>query len=204
MSEPATRETFQEEIVTQRNDRFVLPVKAELQSRMEGIIHDASASRRTVFLEPLSIVPKNNQLGLLAAEERREVIRILIELTGRVRVVWPGLKIQIAAAARLDCLQARARLGRRLGAVRPEIDPRRIKIESAKHPLLLLSGERTIPVDLQFPEGKSVLIILRAQRRRQDRGPEDPGVAPPHGPLRGCWSRPPRARGSPSANVFSP
>ena len=159
MTDPRAGEMVQEAIVTQRNDRFVLPVKAGLQNRMEGIIHDASASRRTVFVEPLSIVSKNNQLGLMAAEEREEVIRILTGLTDRLREIWPELKGQIETGAKLDCLQARARLARRLGAVRPEIDPTRLRLKGARHPLLLLGGGRVIPVDLHFPEGKSILII---------------------------------------------
>ena len=159
LTDPRAGEIVQEAIVTQRNDRFVVPVKAGLQNRMEGIIHDASASRRTVFVEPLSIVSKNNQLGLMAAEEREEVIRILTNLTDRLREVWPELKYQIQTGAELDCLQARARLARRLKAVRPEIDPVRLELKGARHPLLLLGGGRVIPVDLRFPEGKSILII---------------------------------------------
>ena len=153
MTDPRAKETVREEIVTQRNDRFVLPVKASLQSRMEGIIHDASASRQTVFVEPLSVVSKNNQLGLMAAEERREVIRILTELTERIREIWPELKGQIKAAADLDCLQARARLSRRLKAIRPEIDRSRLHLKGARHPPAPPGPGRGHPGGSAFPGG---------------------------------------------------
>jgi len=160
LDEQRGRGLIQEELITQRNDRFVVPVKSGRQGELEGVIHDASATRRTVYLEPLAVTGLNNQLGLLAGEERREIERILKRLTGLVAAIWPDLEGQIDVLAELDGLQARARLAERLKAVRPELDQSgRLELREARHPLLCLSGREVIPVDLVFPQDKRTLII---------------------------------------------
>ena len=159
------REIFSQEVVTQRNDRFVVPVKASAQGRLEGIIHDSSASRRTVFVEPLSVVSGNNRLGLLSAEERREVIRILTGLTRRIGLIWPQLGAEIEIGARLDSIQARASFGLSLNAIRPELGRPDwegsfgLRLLQARHPLLILAGGKVVPVDLIYPDQGAALII---------------------------------------------
>jgi len=91
MADGQSQGLWQDEIVTQRNDRFVLPLKASRKGEIEGIIHDSSATRQTVYCEPLAVVGLNNQLGLMSAEERQEVIRILTRLTQRLGAIWPEL-----------------------------------------------------------------------------------------------------------------
>ncbi|MBW1712900.1 MAG: Smr/MutS family protein [Deltaproteobacteria bacterium] len=160
MADGQSQGLWQDEIVTQRNDRFVLPLKASRKGEIEGIIHDSSATRQTVYCEPLAVVGLNNQLGLMSAEERQEVIRILTRLTQRLGAIWPELSAQIEIGAHLDCLQARARLGQRLGAIRPEIDEGgRLELIEARHPLLILGGAEAVAVDLVFPPQKRLLII---------------------------------------------
>lgn len=160
MEDPHTKGIWQDEIVTQRSERFVVPVRAARQTRLEGIIHDASASRQTVYFEPLSVINQNNELGLLSAEERREIRRILIRLTELVREVWEILLAEIDLGAKLDCIQARAKLGIRLKAVKPILSPSgRLELIRARHPLLILGGDPVVPIDLEFPEGKQTLIV---------------------------------------------
>ncbi|MBW2617520.1 MAG: endonuclease MutS2, partial [Deltaproteobacteria bacterium] len=117
-----SRGLWQDEIITQRSGRFVLPLKSERQGGLEGIIHDYSASGQTAFLEPVEVVGLNNELGRLSAQERREIERILTRLTDRLRAIGPELFDEVAAAAEVDSLQARARLASRLEAIRPELD----------------------------------------------------------------------------------
>ncbi len=154
------RGLIQEEIITQRNDRFVLPLKSSRQGELKGIIHDSSASGQTVYFEPLEVVASNNRLGLLAVKERQEIERILLALTDKLREIGPGLFEEVEAAAELDSLQARARLSQRLKATRPELDEaQRLEFKTARHPLLILSGREVVAVDLAFPEDKLALII---------------------------------------------
>lgn len=155
-----SQQLWQDELITQRSGRFVLPVRSGRQGRLDGIIHDSSASRQTVYLEPLAVTGLNNQLGLMSAEERREVIKILTRLTDQLRPLADQLIAEVALAGELDGVQARARLARGLRAVRPElIDHGRLKLRQARHPLLVLGPTEAVPVDLHFPEGKSVLIV---------------------------------------------
>ncbi len=151
---------LQDEIITQRSGRFVLPVKSSRQGDLSGIIHDSSASRQTVYMEPLAVTGLNNQLGLMTAEERREVVRILTRLTEMIRPLVPELTAQIELAAELDSLQARARFAARLKAVKPELDDEgRLELKAARHPLLILGPGEAVPVDLAFPEDRSILIV---------------------------------------------
>ena len=155
-----SRGLWQDEIITQRSGRFVLPLKSERQGGLEGIIHDYSASGQTAFLEPVEVVGLNNELGHLSAQERREIERILTRLTDRLRAIGPELFAEVEAAAEVDGLQARARLASRQDAIRPELDEGgRLDLRQARHPLLLLSGRPTVPVDLAFGPGVKILIV---------------------------------------------
>ena len=108
-----------EDYVTRRNDRFVIPVRASERRAVEGVVHAASATGQTVFVEPLETIELNNRLVQLAEEEAAEIARILEELTGRVAAEHGALSHAAATIAELDSLFARARFAREFDACMP-------------------------------------------------------------------------------------
>ncbi len=152
----------EESVVTLRGGRYVLSVPSGEKRRVKGIVHDRSATGKTLFLEPLEIVEVNNALAEAEADERAEVRRILLEMTGWVREHAGELRACLACLAELDELDARARLARDLKASRPELqeDAKRLKIVAGRHPLLFLSlGDRVVPLDLAL-EGERRGVIV--------------------------------------------
>lgn len=160
----------QDPIVTLRRDRYVIPIKASAQSRVPGIVVDTSDSGQTVFVEPASVVPLNNELALLEFEERDEVRRILIALGQRV-AFDPALEPTLAAMAELDLALASARLARDWRLTRPVVEPGApVQLPAARHPLieacvandLTLAGgdgdERLMVVTGPNAGGKTVLL----------------------------------------------
>lgn len=126
-----------EDYVTLRNDRFVIPVRAENRRSVAGVVHGASATGQTVFLEPLETLESNNQLVQLAEDEAVEILRILRELTGRLQAVREALVAAAAAIAHLDGVFARARFARDFDAAMPEFsDVAELRLERARHPVL--------------------------------------------------------------------
>ncbi|MEX2541257.1 MAG: endonuclease MutS2 [Trueperaceae bacterium] len=148
-------EHIQDAIVTLRRDRFVIPVKASSQSRVPGIALDSSDSGATVFIEPSSIVPLNNELALLEFEERDEVRRILIEL-GRRLSTAPGVDETLELVGRLDLSQAGAALARDWRLVRPTFSGGgRVRLQGARHPLI----EGCVPNDLELSADLRLLVV---------------------------------------------
>ncbi|HME11473.1 MAG TPA: endonuclease MutS2 [Candidatus Acidoferrum sp.] len=126
-----------EDYVTLRNDRFVIPVRAENRRSIPGVVHGASATGQTVFLEPLETLESNNQLVQLSEEEALEVLRILRELTGRLQAVRPALVAAAETIAHLDGVFARARFARDFDATTPEFsDAAELRLDRARHPVL--------------------------------------------------------------------
>ena len=128
---------LQDQIVTMRNDRYVVPVKAEQRSQVRGIVHDQSASGATVFVEPMVVVELNNQLRQLQVEERQEVERILRVLSAEIGNEAEALKLDVELLAEFDMHLAKARYGRLTRASAPGLnDQGRIDLHNARHPLL--------------------------------------------------------------------
>jgi DNA mismatch repair protein MutS2 len=126
-----------EDYVTLRNDRFVIPVRVENRRSVPGIVHGASGTRQTVFLEPLETVETNNQLVQLAEDEAAEVLRILRELTERLQMVRGPLLAAAETIAELDGVFARARFARDFDATLPEFaEATELHLEAARHPVL--------------------------------------------------------------------
>ena len=115
------REALQDPIIAVRGDRLVVPVKAERRHRISGIVHDASNTGATVFVEPFSTVELCNQWRELALEEEREVLRVLRDLSSLVGAVADDIRIANRTTAKMDFALARARYARRLESVRPEM-----------------------------------------------------------------------------------
>ncbi len=148
-------EFIQDPIVTLRRDRFVIPVKASSQSRVPGIALDTSDSGATVFVEPQSVVPLNNELALLEFEERDEVRRILIALGQRLSTA-PGIDETLELLGHLDLAQAAAALARDWGLARPQFTAeKRVRLQGAFHPLV----EGCVPNDISLDGEKRLLII---------------------------------------------
>jgi DNA mismatch repair protein MutS2 len=128
---------LQEQIVTMRNDRYVVPVKAEQRSQVRGIVHDQSASGATVFVEPIVVVELNNQLRQLQIEERQEIERILRVLSTEIGNEAEALRSVVELLAEFDLHLAKARYARLTRASEPRLNEEgRIDLHNARHPLL--------------------------------------------------------------------
>jgi DNA mismatch repair protein MutS2 len=126
----------QEDLITIRSERFVIPVRAELKRRISGVVHGASSSGQTVYVEPLETIEKNNELVRLIEEEQAEIHRIFVALTRQVGGYAQALLEGARVLALVDSLQARARFARDYDCVAPAISPDRLRLEAARHPLL--------------------------------------------------------------------
>lgn len=152
----------EETLVTLRGGRYVLSLPATGRRRINGIVHDRSATGKTVYLEPLEIVELNNSLAEIAADERIEIHRILRELSDWVRNHADQLAATEGVLAELDEIGARARLAADLKAVTPQLDRRAgsLRIVKGRHPLLQLAGGRAVvPLDLELSAGARALVI---------------------------------------------
>lgn len=148
---------LQDALVTERDGRYVVPVKQEYRYEVKGIVHDESASGATVFIEPLAVVENNNQIRILQQEEKREVERILRELTARVAVYKEELAQNSEILAEMDLIFARARLTYKMDAYRPRVNNLGIiELNRARHPLL---GEKAVPVNVELGKGFDMLVI---------------------------------------------
>src|ERR1700690_419504 len=153
-----------EDYVTLRNDRFVIPVRAEHRRNVQGEIHGDSATGQTVFVEPFETVETNNQLVQLAEDEAVEIFRILKELTERLRMMRGPLESAATTIAELDSVLARGRFARDFDACMPEFsDAAELQLEAARHPMLedkLRRENRAIvPVSLALGGEERLLVI---------------------------------------------
>jgi len=153
---------LQEEFVTIRNGRFVAPVIAGQRRKVEGVIHGVSASGRTLFVEPLETIELNNDLAELDEEEAREVHRILLEMTNRMRGYADSIRRTLEALAQLDLIFAKARFASEFNCAIPRFGER-LALKDARHPLLedvLRKRRKTaVPVSLELDRGRRTLLI---------------------------------------------
>ncbi|HEX3010925.1 MAG TPA: endonuclease MutS2 [Syntrophomonadaceae bacterium] len=153
----ANQKMLQESLITERDGRYVVPVKQEYRSSIKGIVHDESASGATVFIEPVSVVEANNRIRQLQAEEKREIERILMHLSRAVGTCTQELANNMEILSILDLIFARARLAYSMDAYRPEINEQGIiEIEKGRHPLL---GDRAVPVNVSLGRDYDILVI---------------------------------------------
>ncbi|HEX9007194.1 MAG TPA: endonuclease MutS2, partial [Bacteroidota bacterium] len=152
----------QEEIITTREGRMVIPVKAEHKNRVPGFIQSASSSGATVFVEPTETLEVNNEIRSLQFEEQREVDRILRGLTDQVRKARADLLDDLQILARLDALQARARYSIEVLGIEPQLsDDGPLRLVGARHPVLLINHgyAGTVPLDLELGGAFTTLVI---------------------------------------------
>ncbi|MDN5942827.1 MAG: Smr/MutS family protein, partial [Nitrospira sp.] len=153
-------EVLQEQYFAQREGRYVMPVKAEMQGRVSGIVHDVSASGATVFIEPRELVELNNSIKVTDLEVEREVRRILRELSALLAAQAEGMLAGLDALAELDGIAARASFGRQLEAHPVQLNNEgRVKLLQARHPLLMLSKAQVVANDIILDESIQVLVI---------------------------------------------
>ena len=171
-------EAIQDELVTMRNDRFVIPVKADHRGRVAGVAHGYSSSGATAFVEPLETIDANNELQGLREAEAREIARILFGLTEDVRLQLPAIEMAAAAVAELDFLNAKALFHQRFKCTIPAIDAEpatpfasgRLELIEARHPLLeenlRASGDEVVPVSFALDDArgreKNAMVISGA------------------------------------------
>ena len=149
---------LQENIVTMRNGRYVVPVKAECRGEVKGLIHDTSSSGATVFVEPMSVVEANNELRMLEAKEAHEIERVLYEMSAEVSGISSALKLNYENITELAFIFACAELSRKMKASEPIIaEDRRIVLKKARHPLI--DPAAVVPIDVTLGAGKDTLII---------------------------------------------
>ena len=158
--------TLQEDFVTIRNDRFVVPVVSGRERRVDGVIHGASGSGRTLFVEPLETIELNNELVHLHEEELREVHRLLREFTARLREHAAEIAATAGALAKLELLFAKAEFAVDFNCVVPRFSPdhaRRLILSRARHPLLedILRQQKksVVPVSLSLDQSERTLLI---------------------------------------------
>jgi DNA mismatch repair protein MutS2 len=158
--------TLQEEFITLRNDRFVVPVVAGQQRKVHGVIHGASGSGHTLFVEPLETIDQNNELVRLREEEQREVFRILKEMTELMRGHAPEIQATVLAIGRLELLFAKASFALDFDCTIPRFSAasgRKLLLREARHPLLedvlRRQQKRVVPISLELEEAHRTLLI---------------------------------------------
>jgi len=157
---------LQEEFVAIRNERFVVPVIAGQRRKIDGVIHGASSSGHTLFVEPLETIDLNNELVRLTEEELREVHRILRELTDRLRGYAESILSTLVMMGELELIFAKARFATEFDCVRPRFSPenaRRLALKDARHPLLedvlRRQGKRAVPISIHLDSSSRTLLI---------------------------------------------
>ena len=148
---------LQEAIITQRNDRFVVPVKSEHKNDVPGLVHDVSSSGATFFIEPMGVVKANNELKELQAREEKEIERILAELSAECAQFKDDITQDYDLLILLDVIFARAKLAYRMRACAPGIVERGLYLRKARHPLL--DPDRAVANDLMLGEDFDTLVI---------------------------------------------
>ena len=174
-------EAIQEELVTVRNDRFVVPVRADHRGRINGVAHGSSSSGQTIFVEPLQTIEANNELQTLREAEQREIAEILLRLSEDLRAQLPAIEAAAEAVAVLDLINAKTAFGERFDCVVPEVaqtsvcDPTAepqtevcatLELTDARHPLLeqnlRASGGHVVPVSFTLNGEQTTMVISGA------------------------------------------
>ena len=160
MNSPDFQKHLQENIYTIRDERIVFQVKASSKSKVGGIVHDVSATNRTFYIEPASIVPLNNKITELKSKIYAEIIKILTELSNEVRAEMDKLIEMEKLVTKIDFHFAKARYAIKIGAVQPNINmDKYIKIDLMRHPLLIGRVNNIVENDFEIGKGyKSVII----------------------------------------------
>ncbi len=149
---------LQDSLITQRDGRFVVPVKAEHKGEIKGILHDTSSSGSTLFIEPISVVEANNDIRVLKAKEQEEITRILAELSSDCADFADSICASYDAVVELDLIFAKAKLAYKMGASMPKINNKGyVYLNRARHPLL--NQKTVVPITVTLGDEYNTLII---------------------------------------------
>src|SRR5262249_47827851 len=165
----------QEELVTIRGERFVIPVKTEQRKRVNGVIHGASSSGQTVFIEPLETIEQNNDLVRLLEEEQTEVRRILQEMTAKIGEQADAIAAATEAMAEIELQFGKARFALDYDCMTPELTEDYFELRAARHPLLERNlrpkGGKVVPLTAEVDSADPQLLISRATARGENPWP---------------------------------
>ena len=155
---PTQSKYLQDALVTMRDGRFVVPVKSEYRSEIKGLVHDTSASGATVFVEPMGVVEANNEIRVLQAQEKREIERIIHELSQRVGDFAESMVESYKALVEIDLYFAKAALAYKMKATVPKlVDNGQIDLKKARHPLI--DPQKVVPIDVNLGIDFNTLVI---------------------------------------------
>ncbi len=158
ISSPAYSKFLREPIITIRQGRYVVPVKSECKNDVPGLVHDVSATGSTYFVEPMSAVNANNALRELEIKEKKEIERILAELSGEAAAHRDNINLNFTMLVRLDVIFAKAKLAYRMRAWEPEMnDQGRVELRNARHPLI--DPKTVVPISLRLGTDFDTMII---------------------------------------------
>ena len=158
ISSPSYAKVLQEALITQRDGRFVVPVKAECKGSIPGLVHDISSSGATLFVEPMGVVQANNELKELEARENKEIDRILRALSAECAAARANIEYDYDLLVHLDVIFARAQLSFKLNACRPEVRKRGgVTLRRARHPLL--DPAKAVPITVELGNAYVTLIV---------------------------------------------
>lgn len=149
---------LQDAIVTQRDGRFVIPVKQEYRTEIEGFVHDTSSSGATIFIEPTAVVEANNRIRILESKERDEILRIIAELSGEAGTFAESIELSYEAMIEVDVCFAMANYAYKTKASLPVLNDKGItELKKARHPLI--DKSKVVPIDIRLGKDFSVLVI---------------------------------------------
>ncbi len=158
LRDPDVASALSDDFYTVRHDRYVLPVRADHRGKVPGIVHDASGSGSTLFVEPQAVVELNNRLKQAELAAEREALRVLHELSARFAECEPGLRSSLEMAAEIDLVFARARVSDGLDAVEPRVERDGVfDLPQLRHPLIPV--DESVPNDLRLGDGPHVMVI---------------------------------------------
>jgi len=158
ISSSTTQKLLQEPIITQRSDRWVIPVKAEYRGSIPGMVHDISSSGATLFIEPMQVVQANNEIRELEIKEKLEIERILMELSAAAADHMDDIVYNFGVLTSLDLIFAKGRLSYAMKAIEPQISKTgEVVLRRARHPLL--DPKTAVPIDISIGKGCDTLVI---------------------------------------------
>ena len=157
ISSSSYAKALQEPIITMRQNRYVVPVKAEYKNAVSGLVHDISSTGATLFIEPMAAVKANNELRELAAKEKQEIDRILAELSAECAAHRADLESDFLMLVRLDVIFAKAKLSFALDCTEASASEGEVILRKARHPLL--NRDTVVPIDLELGRGFDTLVI---------------------------------------------
>lgn len=158
ISSPTYAKCLQEQIITMRDDRYVVPVKAEHKGEIKGIVHDTSSTGATLFIEPMSVVEANNEIRTLMDREKDEILRILSEFSAHIAKDSELIEMTYSVIGELDFIFARGHFALRYDCYRPILNDKGfIKLEKARH--LLIDAKKVVPVDIRLGDEFDTLVV---------------------------------------------